>query len=313
MLRNIAKRLFGKPSEDWAPSVDAEYSDVLNGRIDVFGALRSGQVVLVRNIEPIKAGRLKMIELAGPKAAPELELFYRTGAAPSLDALHGLSHAIKDFRSKRLWSRLFHDFFSAMKLPDPTLYDGGIPRLVLPLQIVDAAKASGRFEGTDFQRATPAGLSEIFMPAPANIHRDFNRPHHLFQFNMWFPLHDADADGILRVYPHLYREPIFDQNCTPEALAALGKHAEFTLAFGDAVLFHGEQLHTSPIASSGGRRQSVDFRVAVDCHDDNGHYRQGFLSSRNFDVVPGVGSAIDLIIELEGTGGILDQRRHAES
>jgi len=60
------------------------------------------------------------------------------------------------------------------------------------------------------------------MPAPANIHSDYNRQHFLLQSNMWFPLHDSGESEMLRIFPRLYREPIFDMDATEENLRHLG-------------------------------------------------------------------------------------------
>jgi hypothetical protein len=233
------------------------------------------------------------------KAGTESELiaFYETGRTPSIETIAALGKAIKTFRSQRRWAVHLHDFFAAMNLPGPVLYDGGIPRLVLPAAVIAAARSSGVFDPADFKRVHPASATEIFMPAPANIHRDYNRQHHLFQINIWWPLHDANENEVLRIYPHLYRQPFYDRNCDAEGLAALGPHLEYRLAFGDAILFHGEHLHTSPVGVPGGRRQSVDFRVACCCSDDNAHYRSGYLNANNFAGSPD--SAIERIVRME--------------
>jgi hypothetical protein len=118
------------------------------------------------------------------------------------------------------------------------------------------------------------------MPKVSNIHRDFNRPHRLLQYNLWFPMHDADEDEIVQVYPDVYRQPVFDQENTPENRGSLGTPVRVQLRFGDAILFHGEHIHHSPEAA--GRRHSYDLRIAAHCHDDNRHYRDNFSHLNNF-------------------------------
>lgn len=278
------------------PIVELSYRDIMTGRMPVFDTLRNGSVLIVRGIAPILAGRAEMIQRAGTAStAGELAAFYEAGQTPSLETIAALGGAIKTFRSHRRWSVHLHDFFTAMNLPGPVLYDGGIPRLVLPAAVVAQARASGVFDPADFKRLDPASATEIFMPAPANIHRDYNRQHHLFQINIWWPLHDASAREVLRIYPHLYHAPVYDRNGDADGLAALGPHLEYRLAFGDAILFHGEQLHTSPVGVPGGRRQSVDFRVACCCTDDNAHYRSGYLNAHNFVSA----AAIERIVRME--------------
>lgn len=123
------------------------------------------------------------------------------------------------------------------------------------------------------------------MPGPANVHRDFNRPHFLFQFNIWFPMHTAEPGEVLRIWPHLYRKSVTDHDPTPDAFRALGAPLSYRLDFGDCILFHGEHLHTSPsdqLQSPNYRRHSYDFRVATHAPDDNFHYRKNFWNLKNF-------------------------------
>jgi hypothetical protein len=104
---------------------------------------------------------------------------------------------------------------------------------------------------------------------------------------MWFPLHDAGEDEVVRIYPDAYRRPIFDMDATEENLRHLGEPLRYRLGFGDAVLFHGEHLHTSPASSGSFRRRfSYDFRIASHCLDDTRHYRDLFLDLRNFPARP---------------------------
>jgi hypothetical protein len=235
-------------------------------------------------------------EIGKGNTAAELAAFYATGRMASIETIAALSKTIKSFRSQQRWSVLLHEFVTAMQLPAPVLYDGGIPRLVIPEAVVAQAQSSGVFEPADFKRLHPAGATEIFMPAPANIHRDYNRKHSLFQINIWWPLHNANENEVLRIYPDLYRKPFFDRNCDAEAVTAVGPHLAYRLAFGDAIMFHGEHLHTSPVGVPGGRRQSVDFRVASCCPDDNAHYRSGYLNANNFVCPPNAEAAIERIM-----------------
>ncbi len=156
---------------------------------------------------------------------------------------------------------------------------------MVPPATIAEAKASPLFTREDFERVRADGETEAFMPRPANVHRDYNRQHFLLQCNFWFPLHDAAEDEVLRIYPHLYRENVGDMDATPETFSRLGEPLRYRLNFGDAILFHGEHLHTSPPTRSEFRRRlSYDFRIASLCSDDTRHYRDFFLDLRNFDL-----------------------------
>lgn len=285
--------------------VDIDAEEATSGRFPVFEALTEGAVVLLRGLDLIVQARKDLIvssmDAGGSQTiGAELLSFYEAAEIPSLDAIHALSQAVKRFHDRREWSRRCHGLFAQLDLPSPILYDGGIPRLLLPLDVVEQARQSGRFEDGDFMRTSPTGKTEFFTrvtPDAMPIHRDYNRDHHLFQVNLWFCLHDTEAEEVIRVFPEHYHDQVFTMECTPEALAQVGRALEFDLEFGDAALFHGEHLHASPVGKPGLRRQSVDFRAAMACPDDNSHYRDGFLNAANFE---GVEPAIDLIMELEG-------------
>jgi len=280
----------------------------MSGTFPVLEALQEGAVVLLRGLEPVVQGRKAMIETAAAagstkNVAEELLAFYEDAVLPSLDSIFALSKAVNYFRDRREWSRQLHGLFGQMGLPSPVLYDGGIPRLLLPLEIVEEAKQSGLFEAGDFMRTSPTGKTEFFSrvtPDATPIHRDYNRDHYLFQVNLWFCLHSTEVDEVIRVFPEHYHHPVYTMECTPEALAQVGEPLEFELEFGDAALFHGEHLHASPVGKPGRRRQSVDFRAAIACTDDNRHYRDGFLNAANFESTEHGGPAIDLLMELEG-------------
>jgi hypothetical protein len=265
---------------------------------DVVRHLMDGTVVVLRQVPGVLAVRQAIEAFVaadvgdGPegagrseRSADELAAFYRHGRVPGLDTLERLSHAIKWVRSNRLVSECLAPLVRQLGFAPPVRLDGGIPRLVLPAEVVAQARATARFAPGDFKRSSPDGLTEVFMPGPANIHRDYNRTHYLFQCNLWFPLHDAAADQVLRIYPGHYRQPLHDRDATAQHLAALGPPLSYALAFGDAVLFHGEHLHTSPAGTDRAgalRRHSYDLRIASHCHDDTRHYRQGFMDLRNF-------------------------------
>ncbi|MDX1400768.1 MAG: hypothetical protein R3245_02505 [Kiloniellales bacterium] len=298
-----------------AELIEISADEILAKARPVAADLRAGALILIRRIEALREGRSALVTEAAKagdshRVVSELACFYEKGGTPSLETLSALSGAIKAFRKKAEWSRRLHPLFQAMNLPAPMLYDGGIPRLVLPHAAVSAARASGLFDATDFERLSAAGLTEIFMPRPANIHRDFNRTHFGFQVNLWFPLHDAGEEEVIRIFPKLYRECLYDCDVSSDALARVGPPARFSLAFGDAVLFHGEHLHTSPPVpadSGAGRRQSIDFRVVCDCPDDNRHYREGYVNALNFSSREG-SAGIDIMLEMQACEALSKHR-----
>jgi hypothetical protein len=253
--------------------------------------LAEGHIVLLRNIDAIRRLRAAIedhVRSADPSgAAGQAAFFAAEGAPPSLPTVVALSRAIKAVRTDRFVSRCFAPLIAEQGFPPPVRLDGGLPRLVLPADLVTAARKSGLFTEEDFKRLTADGPTEIFMPTPANIHRDYNRQHYLLQCNIWFPLHDADEDEVLRIFPKLYRQPVFNMDATEENLRLLGDPLRYRLAFGDAILFHGEHLHTSPPSGGRARRRfSYDLRIASHNVDDTRHYRDLFLDLRNFSVRP---------------------------
>jgi len=95
-------------------------------------------------------------------------------------------------------------------------------------------------------------------------------------------LHDAGPDEVIRIWPQKYKSGLTDHDNTSENSNKLPPPLHFSLKAGDAVLFHSEQLHASPMVGHTRRRFSFDLRIAADSRDDNSHYRKDFLDVRNF-------------------------------
>lgn len=248
--------------------------------------LAQGRVIILRNVAAIRQFRAAVedyVRLQDPASASDLAAFYAGGTPPSVATALALSNAIKTVRTDRFLSRCLAPFIAELGFGAPVRLDGGLSRLAVPSGMMAAARQSGLFAADDFKRQTDDGPTEIFLPAPGNIHRDYNRQHYLLQCNLWFPLHDAGEDEVLRIFPDLYRQPVFDMEPTEENMLSLGEPLRYRLAFGDAILFHGEHLHTSPRPGPRvQRRHSYDFRIASFCFDDTRHYRDVFLDLRNF-------------------------------
>lgn len=259
-----------------------------SARETVAGHMARGDVVILRGIaalETFRNGFVEHVQCLAPGGGPEMTAFLANGETPSLPTLSAVAATIRKVRAERYLSQCLAPFVAQLGFGTPVRLDGGIPRLVLPPAVLEEARNSGLFATRDFQRLRSDGETEVFMPRPANVHRDYNRQHYLLQCNLWFPLHDADEESVLRLYPHLYRENVFDMDATPENFGRLGAPLRFRLNFGDAVIFHGEHLHTSPPTGAEFRRRlSFDFRIASLCGDDTKHYREFFLDLRDFDL-----------------------------
>jgi hypothetical protein len=259
--------------------------------LPVFASLlEEGNVIILRDVLSIKEFRRHLIELScaygdADEVRNELLQFYETGDLPSAQTIYALRCGIQIARSSRLLSQYLAPLVDKMGFFPSILLDGGISRLVLPRELINKIRRTDQYDPVDFLRDRADGPTETFMRGAANIHRDFNRVHHLFQCNMWFPLHNADTDEVLRIWPELYRSQILDMDATPDNLRRLGSPVDYKLSFGDVIIFHGEHLHTSPAKVHGEpdyRRHSFDFRIATRCGDDNKGYRYNFCNLNNF-------------------------------
>lgn len=254
---------------------------------EVFSWLCSGKVLIIRQLPMVARLRDEMINyaaiLGGNGIREELTAFYLNARPMTTQTLRVLTQVVKKIRSDRFISQLASSLFESLDLPRPIYLDGAIPRLVLPLEQVEAARHSGLFTATDFQRTDGAGDTEMFMPRPANIHRDFNREHEILMCNLWFPLHECGENEVVQLWAEHYADAqVRDQDNTAENRERLGRPTSFHLNFGDAVLFHGEMPHTSPPHPGQGRRHSFDLRIACACSDDNRGYRRNFVHLNNF-------------------------------
>jgi len=271
----------------------------------VHSMLGQGHVLVLRGIPGIIRIREGLIAHAAgsqPEAGGELRDFYERGRIPGPAALGSLVGAIKSARETRWISQQLAAWLKELEFEPPILLDGGVNRLVLPAAAIHAAMNSGFFDGADFERERADGPVEMFMPRPSNIHRDFNREHSLLMCNLWFPLHDVDADGTVTIFPDAYRREIYDIDNTADNRRSLGAPARVALRFGDALLFHGEHMHCSPPEQSGGRRHSFDLRVASRSPDDNAHYRYNFWNLNNFLSRAGAASVeLDSALSTEGS------------
>jgi len=266
--------------------IEVMYS--IEGASKIASMLEGGNVIILRDVLPIKAFRQHLIEIScagDDDIREELLCFYETAVLPSLPTIYALRCGIQIAQSSRLLSQFLAPLVKKMGFSSSILLDSGISRLVLPRGLLDKIRDTEQYDSVDFLRDSADGPTETFMIGAANIHRDFNRVHHLFQCNIWFPMHNADTDEVLRIWPELYRSDVLDMDVTPDNLHRLGSPVNYKLNFGDAIIFHGEHLHTSPVCEHGAqgyRRHTFDFRIATQCGDDNSGYRYNFCNLNNF-------------------------------
>lgn len=275
-----------------SPIIELNAQDLAASAIDVFACLRAGKVIIFRQLPLIARLREEIVDYAAilgrDGVREELAAFYEASTPMTTRTLWVLTQVLKKVRTDRFISQLAAAFVESLNFPQPIYLDGAIPRLALPLDQVEAARNSGLFIATDFQRAHSAGDTEMFMPRPANIHRDFNREHEILMCNLWFPLHNSAESEVVQVWAqHYANAQVRDQDNTAENHARLGSPTAFRLNFGDAILFHGEMPHTSPPHPVVGRRHSFDMRIACACYDDNRGYRHNFVHLNNFHTEAG--------------------------
>jgi hypothetical protein len=103
--------------------------------------------------------------------------------------------------------------------------------------------------------------------------------------NFWFPLHDLEADGSLLLFPDVARQRVgsyLPVSGSPPEQWGYGRPLQVALQRGDALLFHSEQYHASPVAAGLRPRISMEIRVSLACPDDNAVYRRLFWDLKNF-------------------------------
>lgn len=145
-------------------------------------------------------------------------------------------------------------------------------RFLLPYGLSQTHRASYR------QFAKAHGEGKITAHGP---HRDswLDCPDNAI--NVWIAVGPVRRGNGISVYPKRYRT---DVRHTESGAIALdenpGRPINFELAPGDAVIFHGDQLHASELNRTDETRHVLSFRLTMDKpHFPNGHYHHYVYSS----------------------------------
>lgn len=282
--------------------VDLNYSDFSERKLDIHQLLREGKVVVIRKVPEILVFRDTILQhaetIGGKSVKDELSCFLHDKKIPRPEAIQVLTLVLKKVKKMHYLATLFADMVVACQAPEPLTIEYGSHRIVFSEKIIETLKRrEDLFEETDFIKEWSDGQGATFMAAPIPPHRDIGRPHYVFQFNFWFPLHRLETNETLILFPDIYRETIPDSFPYPSsyeivphrfrdnpdpATWGFGDPLLVPLECGDILLFHGEVFHGSPIPPSDSFRLSYDMRIASRCHDDNRQYLDSFRNLNNF-------------------------------
>ena len=276
---------------------EVDRGDVNVGSAWVYSSLRSGDVVILRGVPEILEIREQLLAAVGRQFSSAdrdaLEHLFGERFIPRAESLAAFVSVLKQAYVCRFVSAALVELVTDMGLPGPVSLEGGIHRLVFPVETTEALRQRENLFGPeDFSRPRSGAMPETFLTAWSPPHRDIGRPHYTFQANLWFPLHDLAAEETLIIFPEVYRQPV-PIRYRPADWRSLyetsdlrqwdfGEPTRIPLRFGDAILFHGEQVHCSPIDLPHTVRLSYDFRIAARCDDSNVSYRETFWNQNNF-------------------------------
>ena len=201
--------------------------------------LKKGKIVILRNFAPIVDFRkfiLNHVREQSVRYEQEVIDFYDNNILPSREALGVLIKTINHIREHSILSSILSSFIKSMDCADEVLIDGGINRLVLPSiqKTLESLRQDQSLPVNTFERIGGADTSlvEIIMPKAAEPHRDFDRVHFHFQFNIWFCLHECNESEIIRIYPDLYHCTDGNYSKVLPPIIADSKFAKFKLNIG---------------------------------------------------------------------------------
>jgi hypothetical protein len=209
--------------------------------------------------------------------------FLDHGTLPSEDCFTRFVTLVERLRDGRAFSSVFSSaIFQITSGIEPTLIDTGYLRIVLPS---GPLHEQIRRRPELYQMRDRHDPEVMIMTGGALAHRDIQAPHFSTQMNFWFPLHDLEADGSLLLFPDVARQRVgsyLPVSGSPPEQWGYGRPLQVALQRGDALLFHSEQYHASPVAAGLRPRISMEIRVSLACPDDNAVYRRLFWDLKNF-------------------------------
>ena len=261
-------------------------------RSPIYSLLRRGAIVLLRNVPEIHDLARTLERLVahsdGAERASSIARLLRTGEIADVDTVGDFYRAFRHLRDSRYLSCLLSDLIASFGLPTPILVDLGFCRIVPSTCMDEIGRRPELFPTTQFD-GTGSNEAEGMLCSTAwgAAHRDIDVRHNHFQVNLWFPLHDIDANQSLLLFPEAYRRDVpqygkLEDGDTPDDWG-FGRSLQLPMALGDVLVFHSQQLHASPKLRAGQNRFTVEFRAASGCIDDNaGVYRRLFWKLENF-------------------------------
>lgn len=276
---------------------EVDRDDIETMSTGIYDRLRNGEIFVLRGVSEIHHIRDQLFAALGDDGpgqdlAPLFALFSERTVPPA-ESMASFVRVLHQADKCRFVAASLADLIADLSCPTPILVEGANRRIVLPAAALDEFRHRvDLFVPTDFERAHPGATPEVFFADWSPPHRDIGRPHYTFMANLWFPLHDLDAENSLVMFPESYRRSVpiaptskgwREQFGTAEiAEWGYGKPLRVDLRFGDALLFHSETIHCSPVTTTNLPRLSFDVRFAAPCLDGNLTYRGTFSNYFNF-------------------------------
>lgn len=95
-------------------------------------------------------------------------------------------------------------------------------------------------------------------------HRDSWLDCPLNSVNIWVAIGPIDTGNGLLIYPERYEKDVVRNGCHIRGDQAPGKPTNAAMAPGDALVFHGDQLHASVLNHTSHTRHVISFRLTLD-------------------------------------------------
>ena len=269
--------------------------DLAEKASSIYRRLTQGEIIVVRNAQEVH----KLIELivsavteaGGPHCGNEIAAWLAASKTPDAEACVHLANVLLEMKDAGVFPTLMTDFVRSLNFPGPVCVEGGAPRFNLPLSLEEAfiAQKNDLKPGVLEDLGKDPARHVMLMPTNSQRpHRDIGRPHTAFMTNVWCALQDLDESQTLILFPEAYRDTSHDSDeyawkgSGEPSSWGFGTALQIPLNAGDMILFHGDHLHSSPVAPGDLLRLSWENRVVSKCYDDMGWYRLGFKNQNNF-------------------------------